>query len=139
MDAQNAYLGCKLDKEILIEVSEGVDCPEGHVLLVLQSLYGLKQPVNLWNKRIKKMVKTLRFDLIYTDASIFINKRRIIIELYVDDLLIFVKNKNKIIQIKNKIKKVHVIKDLGEVKKILEIHVTREPNRLVKIDQHYYI
>jgi len=47
MNAQNAYLGCELDKEILMEVSEGVDCPEGHVLLVLQSLYRLKQLVNL--------------------------------------------------------------------------------------------
>ena len=74
------------------------------------------------------MVKTLGFDPIHADASIFINKREIIIGLYVDDLLIFVKNESEIIQVKNEIKKVHVMKDLGEVKKILGIHVAREPN-----------
>ena len=42
IDAQNAYLSCELNKEILIEVSERVNYLEGHVLLVLQSLYGLK-------------------------------------------------------------------------------------------------
>src|SRR5439155_990025 len=122
-----------------MEVPKRVDCPEGHVLLVLQSLYGLKQSANLWNKRIKKMVKTLGFDPIHADASIFINKRGIIIRLYIDDLLILAKNESEIIQVKNKIKKVHIMKDLGEVKKILGIHVTRGPNRSVKIDQHHYI
>src|SRR4051794_1226317 len=134
INTQNAYLSCKLNKEILMEVPEGVDCLEGHILLVLQSLYGLKQSANLWNKRIKRTFKTLGFDPIHADASIFIYKRGIIIGLYVDDLLIFVKNENKIIQIKNEIKKVHIMKDLGEVKKILGIHVTREPNESVKID-----
>ena len=80
-----------------MEVPEGVDCLEGHVLLVLQSLYRLKQSANLWNKRIKRMVKTLGFDPIYTDTSIFINKRGIIIRLYIDDLLIFAKNESEII------------------------------------------
>ena len=85
------------------------------------------------------MVKTLGFNSIYADASIFINKRGIIIGLYVDNLLIFVKNKSEIIQVKNKIKKVHIIKDLREVKKILKIYVARKPNELVKIDQYHYI
>ena len=79
------------------------------------------------------------FDPIYADASIFINKRGIIIGLYVDDLLIFAKNESEIVQIKNEIKKVHIMKDLGEVKKILGIHVARGPNGSVKVDQHHYI
>ena len=41
-------------------------------------------------------MKTLGFDLIHADASIFINKRGIIIRLYVDNLLIFAKNEIKI-------------------------------------------
>jgi len=85
------------------------------------------------------MVKTLGFNPIHVDTSIFINKRGIIIRLYVDYLLIFVKNESKIVQVKNKIKKVHIMKDLEEVKKILGIYVTRGPNISVKIDQHYYI
>ena len=80
-----------------MEVLERVNYLKRHVLLVLQSLYKLKQLVNLWNKRIKRIVKTLRFDSIYIDASIFINKRRIIIGLYMDNLLIFVKNESEII------------------------------------------
>jgi len=50
-----------------------------------------------------------------------------------------VKNESKIIQIKNEIKKVYIIKDLREVKKILRIHIARKPNGSVKIDQHHYI
>ena len=54
MDAQNAYLGSDLDKEIYMEVPEGVENMDrgSKVCLLLKSLYGLKQSANLWNKKI---------------------------------------------------------------------------------------
>ena len=52
VNAVNAYVGSKLDKEIYIEVPEGVEATKGMVCLILQSLYGLKQSVFLWNRKV---------------------------------------------------------------------------------------
>jgi hypothetical protein len=45
LDAINAYVGSKIDKQIFIEIPEGVD-PKSHdpnnVCEILQSLYGLQ-------------------------------------------------------------------------------------------------
>src|SRR5438034_11727169 len=97
LDAQNAYLNSELDKEIYMEVLEGVEnAGRSQVFLLLKSLYGLKQSVNLWNKRIFLILQILDFESLTAESSIFIDKRGVIIALYVDDLLIFLKNKSDI-------------------------------------------
>ena len=61
------------------------------------------------------------------ELSIFIDQRGVIAALYVDDLLILAKTESDIEQVKNQVKKLHIMKDMGEVLKVLGIHVTR-PN-----------
>ena len=56
-----------------------------------------------------------------------------------NDLLIFAKDKSDIEQIKKLIKKTHSMKNIKEVSKILSIHVTRESNSSIKINQNHYI
>src|SRR5438034_2940674 len=140
MDAQNAYLNSDLDKEVYMEVPEGVENAEGSgsVCLLLKSLYGLKQSANLWNKRITSTVRSFGFEPITAEPSIFIDKRGVIIALYVDDLLIFAKNESDVERVKRLVKNKHIMKDMGEVSKILGIHVTRS-NGFVRINQNHYI
>src|SRR5438477_9187405 len=113
MDAQNAYLNSKLDKVIYMDVPESVEHLPGQVCELLRSLYGLKQSANLWNKKIIKTLKSLEFKPTLADASVFIHSRDMIVALYVDDMLFFSKDLKKMEHVKNKVKKLHIMKDLG--------------------------
>ena len=79
-------------------------------------------------------------NLLSQSQAFSLTKKNIIIVLYIDDLLIFLKNKSDIEQVKKQIKSVHIMKDMREVSKILDIHITRFINKeFVQIDQNYYI
>ena len=56
MNAQNTYLNSELDKEIYMEVPEGVENANSSVCLLLKSIYSLKQSASLWNKKITSTV-----------------------------------------------------------------------------------
>src|SRR5436190_9400127 len=85
------------------------------------------------------MLKTLEFKLIFINVSISTHSCGIIIALYVDDMLILAKSLKEIEQVKNQIKKAHIMKDLEAILKILGIHVTHKFNGSIKIDQGHYI
>jgi hypothetical protein len=54
-------------------------------------------------------------------------------------MLILRKSLKEMKQVKNEIKKLHVIKNLESISKILEIHVTHQINNFIKINQDHYI
>lgn len=139
MDAQNAYLDPELDKKIYMELSEGVEHLSDQVCELLKSLYELKQLANLWNKKITKTLKSIEFKLTLADTSVFTYSHSIIIALYIDDMLILAKSLKELEEVKNQIKKTHLMKDLAAVSKILEIHVTHQNDSSIKIDQGHYI
>src|SRR5436190_3770560 len=85
------------------------------------------------------MLKFLNFEQTLTNISIFIHLDDIIIILYIDNMLILEKNLKKVKQVKNKIKKLHVMKNLNFISKILEIHMTYQTDNFIKIDQNHYI
>src|SRR5881394_2810812 len=85
------------------------------------------------------MLKSLEFEQILADVSVFIHSCDIIVALYIDDMLILGKNLKKVKQVKNKIKKLHVMKNLSSISKSLKIHVTHQINNFIKINQDHYI
>ena len=142
MNAQNIYLNSDLDKKIYMKISKNIKNAENSnlVCLLLKNLYDLKQSVNLWNKKIIFTVQFFKFEFIIAESSIFIDKRKIIIVFYIDDFFIFIKNESDVEQIKKLIKNKHIMKNMREVSKILNIHVTRSiNNEFVWIDQNHYI
>jgi hypothetical protein len=128
LDATNAYVGSKIDKQIYMEIPEGVD-PKSHnsndVCEILQSLYGLRQSAYLWNQKVKKYVTSIGFRQSTADPGVFINDRGVIIALYVDDILIFGKDIENIESTKDQLKSFHPMKDLGLAQKILGIWITQ--------------
>ena len=139
MNIQNIYLNLKLDKKIYMKVLKKMNHLSDQVCKLLKSLYELKQSVNLWNQKIIKMLKSLEFEQTLTDVSIFIHSCDIIIALYIDDMLILEKNLKKVKWVKNKIKKLHVIKNLNSISKILEIHIMYQIDNFIKTNQNHYI
>ena len=93
IDVKTAYLNGDLDEEIFMAPPEGYNVPQGHVLLLKKSLYGLKQAGRQWYKCLKDTMS--RFDLkpLANDPHTYVGhkivngeKRTIIIPVYVDDL-----------------------------------------------------
>jgi hypothetical protein len=140
LDATNAYVGSKIDKQIYMEVPEGVN-PKSHepndVCEILQSLYGLRQSAYLWNQKVKKFVTSIGFRQSTADPGVFINDRGVIIALYVDDILIFSKDTKDIESTKDQLKGFHPMKDLGLAQQILGIRITWAKDS-IQLDQEFY-
>ena len=83
-------------------------------------------------------MQIFKFESFTAESSIFIDKKDIIIALYISDFLIFMKTESDIEQIKKLIKKMHIMKNMKEISKILKIHVIRKTSD-IKIDQDHYI
>ena len=139
MNVQNVYLNSELDKEIYMKVLKRMNHLFNQICELLKSLYELKQSMNLWNKKIIKTLKSLKFEQIFADVSVFIYSCDIIVTLYIDNMLILNNNLKKVKWVKNKIKKLHVMKNLSSISKILEIHVTHQTDDFIKINQNHYI
>jgi hypothetical protein len=142
LDATNAFVGSKLDRQIYMEVPKGLPKdlqPESsdQVCKLLQSLYGLRQSANLWNSKVQQFVSSIGFKASTADPSVFVNDRGLIIALYVDDILIFGKDSRNIGPTKRRLMEWHPMKDSGLATKILGIRITWS-NGSVRLDQEHY-
>ena len=130
LDAMNAFAGSDLDKPNCMEIPEGLQDfdPEadqgGMVLELMKSLYGLRQSVNLWHRKISNFLKKICFCPTTADPSIFINGRGLIIALYVDDIIIFGREESEIGMVKAKLKEFHPMADSRLVNKLLGFRFT---------------
>ena len=77
---------------------------------------------------------------IFTDTCIFISKDyKLIISLYIDNIIILTDNIQVIRDFKAGITKYWEIKDLGEIKKIIGLEITRDRTKwIIKIIQIVY-
>ena len=142
MDVPNAYVKGNLEEEIYIDVPEGLTLPprmKDCVLRLKKSLYGLKQSGREWNKKISQFLNSIEYKAITNDTCIFVNHAtRVIIALYVDDLLIFSKSKSAIKEIKALLNCEYKMKDLGPARYVLGIRIWREGKKII-LDQSNYI
>ena len=85
----NAFTRSSLKEKIYMRVLEGMNVKKGYVLLVLKSLYGLKQGAYEWNQRCDKILRLFGLVPIPSDPCIYFCKATgFIVGVYVDDLLI---------------------------------------------------
>ena len=127
LDAKNAFVGSDLDKPNCMEIPEGLqefdsDANGGELVLeLLKSLYGLRQSANLQHRKISSFLEKLGFKPTTADTSVFINKRGLIIAVYIDNIIIFRRNIKDIEIVKAKLKELHPITNSSLVKKLLGI------------------
>ena len=143
IDVNNAFTESALRDTIYMHLPEGLEVPEGQVLLVVKSLYGLKQSAFEWNDRCDKALKSLGFKRCESDPCVYIRiVDGVIVGVYVDDLLILAPHGmiSTIEQFKSDFRKLFKIKDLGPVSKILGMQILRDRSqRTVSINQSAYI
>lgn len=106
-------------------------------------LYGLKQAGREWYHKLDNYLFSLNFKNTAIDPCVYVNLQKnndTVIIIYVDDLLIASTDLSNIDKIKNLLQQKFKMKDLGNIKDILDIHLEREGNtKNIKISQKRYI
>jgi len=145
-DVVSAYPRSKLHATVymrpIIALREtlGLKDPQ-KVLQLHKSLYGLKQSGREWYIEACRGLKTLGFEPLFSEPSIFWNaKAEQLIGLYVDDMLVLGKDLQAVQRTIDAIGTLWEIKDLGDIQVILGLRVQRDRlKRTLYIDQGAYI
>nr|GEU31246.1 zinc finger, CCHC-type [Tanacetum cinerariifolium] len=123
--------------------------PEGFVMLgnehkvckLVKSLYGLKQAHKKWHQKFDDVLLSSGFHLNQSDKCIYSNfnnfGERVIICLYVDDMLIFGTDQNQVDKTKKFLSSRLSMKDMGEADLILGIKIKCENKGIVITQSHY--
>lgn len=132
LDVKTVFLHGDLEEEIYMQQSEGFE-KEGmknHVCRLKKSLYGLKQSPQQWYKRFDSFMVTRGYKRCEYDCCVYFkivdDGSLVLLTLYVDDMLVAAKSKQKIKELKNLLSGEFDMKDLGTAKKILGIEIHRD-------------
>lgn len=141
MDVKTAFLYGAIEEELYMEQPTGMTDGSPRVCRLKRALYGLKQSPRVWYETLTKFLRSLGFTPINADFSVFINyETKIIIAIYVDDLLIVGANRNAIKAIKAKLNKRFEMKDLGPCAFYLGMVISRDrANRTLCLSQAGYV
>jgi hypothetical protein len=146
MDVVTAFLNSTSSAQVLAQQPEGYTDPDfpDHVLLLLKTLYGLKQSAFDWYNTFKGVLTgpNLMFTRIISDHAVFIIQHKdsvVYLALFVDDMLIIGNDKAFIAEIKSKLSAHFKMKDLGIAKRFLGMEIERNTNGDVILSQHHYI
>ena len=140
-DVNTAFLYAKLNEDVYMRLPNGCGEFSNQVVKLNYSVYGTKQASNNWNSTLKE--KLINYDFIQSkaDPCLYIKKLKdgtlLIVAVYVDDLTIIGK-RSEIDKFKAYLKSCFEIKDLGQIRSLLGINITRTTNS-ISLDQSYYI
>ena len=147
MDVNNAFVQSSLGDTVYMQQPEGYKVTNGSgqplVWKLKKSLYGLKQSPRNWNLVIDKWLKD--YGLVQSDADpcLYVKTTgidKLVIVLYVDDLLIAGNNGDMIKKFKTDIADYFDMKDLGEIKWMLGMEVRRNlEEKTIELVQTAYI
>jgi hypothetical protein len=147
MDVKTAFLNGDLEEEIYMEQLEGwvVKGKEDYICLLKKAIYGLKQALWQWNKKIHSSLLDLSFDRTYSDAGVYVYRRQggsstTLVVLYVDNLLIVGDSRKHIDSIKLLLGSQYKMVDLGPITRFLGLCFRQDHSKqLIFIDQEDYI
>lgn len=145
MDVKNAFLNGELKEEIYMDQPKGfvAEGKAGYVWRLLKSLYGLKQASRVWYQKFRAVLLKLGFHPLLADPCVFVRileKRLSIIACHVDDLGLFCNSVAILTTLKAELKAEFEMTDLGEMKLIVGLAVTRDRSkRTITISQSHYV
>lgn len=128
MDVVTAFLNGELDELIYMQPPPGFPEDKDIVLLLLKSLYGLKQSPRQWYKRFKDWLLAHGWEISEFDPCLFYHrKRQLWMTLYVDDLNIFSPSEHAIIDFKAEIMAAFKMTDAGTSTFYLGMQIDQQP------------
>lgn len=142
IDVRNAYVQSELKEIIYMRQPPGFQEDDDMVCRLNKSLYGLKQAGFEWNKCLNTfLVNDMKFKRLKSDPCVYIKSRgdnTLIISIYVDDILIFSKQKPIISEFKAEFNRRFEIEDLEECRKIIGIEVNQKEST-IELHQRSFI
>ena len=145
LNIKTTFLNGTLDEEIYMKAPNGFTGHSG-IWRLLKSLYGLKQASYIWNKLLDNTLKKLGFNRCSKDICVYLYKSGnvfVILAVHVDNMLIVLNSKSKLVEIKLGLAQHFKVKDLGEVKFLLGIEVSQVSRDrqagVIKLSQQAYI
>ena len=141
IDAKTAFLNGDSDAELYVRQPEGfVDMRyPNHVLRLCKSLYGLKQAPRIWYLLLCETIISLGFDQCTADPSIYFHPEyKIILAVYVDDILIMGKTQEICDQFYGEISQHFCMEYKGPVTSFLSLNVIQD-GLSIAINQIGYI
>jgi hypothetical protein len=141
VDCKTAFLNGNSDLELYIQQPEGFINPKypQKVLQLNKSLYGLKQAPRIWYLLLCSQIFNLGFQSCGSDSSIYYSPtQRIILAVYVNDILIFGKLKTACDSIYQALSKQFRMEYLGPPKTFLGLNIVRTATT-ISINQSGYI
>lgn len=144
MDVKTAFLIPTLPEEerILVDAPEHIKLPDGYVLELHKSMYGLKQAGRAWYQEADRALKKMGFIPTQADPCLYVKKRNEEVVcrmlLYVDDILI-AGNRHEITVAKKQLSQVFDMTDEGEPRHFLGVKITRNrEKKSISLDQAAY-
>jgi hypothetical protein len=142
MDVKTTFLYGELDEEIYMEQLNGYRIPgqENKVCRLIKSLYGLKQASKQWHEKFNTTLTSTGFIVNEADKCVYYRYgggERIILCLYVDDILIFGTSTRLIDEIKSFLSRSFDMKDLESADIILNIKLIKSDDRITLNQSHY--
>lgn len=135
LDVKTAFLYGELDETVYLAVPDGVEAASNLVCKLQKSLYGLKQSPRCWNNKLNETLLENGFSRSKHDYCLYIKTNRqgnVYIIIYVDDVLIFGRQMNAILEAKTILSRKFQMTDCGDVSCFLgmKIQYDRAQGRL---------
>nr|CAN62530.1 hypothetical protein VITISV_029281 [Vitis vinifera] len=142
LDVKSAFLNGYLEEEIFVEQPEefAVKGKEDKVYQLRKALYGLKQAPRAWYNRINAHLLGLGFKKSQSESTLYIRKinaGRLIISLYIDDLLVTGSNQYLMDKFKDEMEEVFEMTDLGDMSYFLGMEVHHNQHEIFICQQQY--
>ena len=116
-DVDAAFLNGDLEEEIYLELPKGFNEPEGTIVRLNKSMYGLVQAARMWMKAKAQVMKKFGFKRIKTDPCLYTKELKdgelIYVLVYVDECIVIGPPKESDVLMENVLK----IKKLGELQR----------------------
>ncbi|GAX73720.1 hypothetical protein CEUSTIGMA_g1173.t1 [Chlamydomonas eustigma] len=141
MDVKSAFLNAELDEDVYIQLPPELETGGDRQVYQLQkAVYGLKQAPRAWYNKLKDLLAGLGFKQSEADPAVyfqFMNGQLEIILTHVDDLLIAAADLNRVQWIKEQLKGLVDIKDMGPASYYLGMEISRKDGKIL-LTQHKY-
>ena len=127
MDVTSTFLNGDLEEEVYMTQPEGfkVKGKEHLVCRLKRSLYGLMQAPRCWNMTLDHLLKNMGFEQTKSDPCLYISSEGelCIIAVYVDDILLAIKSKKRMKDVKSKLSAQFEVKDLRDLQYLLGVSI----------------
>lgn len=141
LDVTTAFLYGHLKETVYLRTPDGVQIPNGKVIKLKRSLYGLKQSPRCWNDRFNEFIIKLGFTRSQADYCFYSWRQDdlvVYLLIYVDDTLMVGNATSFMNSVIKKLSTEFKMKDLGPVKRFMGLNIETYDGHL-RIHQTHYI